>query len=174
MAEIVITAVGPDRPGLVDEISSYLLAAGGNIADSRMANLRGQFAVVLLVEAPELASSAIRQGVVEAGKKIGLTVAVAPQGAPPVPVGPGLPYRIKVHAMDQPGIVHRITHILHHRGVNIEELQTRLEAGSYTGTPLFNMEMRLSVPANVPVDQLRHELEELCDSLNCDLDMQTG
>lgn len=73
--------------------------------------------------------------------------------------------------MDQPGIVHRITHLLHEKGANIEDLQTRLEPGSYTGTPLFTMDLRMTVPPKVAVKDLRIRLEALCESLNCDFEM---
>ncbi|MCX5660327.1 MAG: hypothetical protein NTW19_11480 [Planctomycetota bacterium] len=171
MAEIVITAVGPDRPGLVNELSGFLLEAGANIADSRMVNLRGQFAVLLLIEANDAEAQNIRHGVVAAGSKIGLHVTLGPDAPPAGRAGGGVPFRLRTYAMDQPGIVHRLTHLLHRRGVNIEELQTRLQPGSYTGTPLFTMEMRLTVPTGVAVKQLRTELEELCGSLNCDVDL---
>lgn len=171
MAEIVITAVGPDRPGLVNDLSGYLLDAGGNIADSRMVNLRGQFAVLLLVEANDAEAANIRRGVVAAGARFGLHVTLGPDAPPAGRLDSGVPFRLRTYAMDQPGIVHRLTHLLHRRGVNIEELQTRLQPGSYTGTPLFTMEMRLTVPTSVPVKQLRTELEELCGSLNCDVDL---
>ncbi len=46
---LVLTAVGPDRPGLVSEISSLVLAAGANLEDSRMAILGGEFALLVLV-----------------------------------------------------------------------------------------------------------------------------
>src|SRR4051794_8944893 len=45
----ILTAVGADRPGLVDEVSEFIFDRGGNIEDSRMVNLRGQFAMMLLV-----------------------------------------------------------------------------------------------------------------------------
>ena len=44
----VLTAVGRDRPGLVEKISSLLLGAGANLEDSRMAILGGEFALILL------------------------------------------------------------------------------------------------------------------------------
>src|SRR5690348_7753040 len=50
MAQLIITAVGPDRPGIVGELTSHLHAAGGNLLDSRMINLRGEFAMMILVE----------------------------------------------------------------------------------------------------------------------------
>ena len=41
----ILTALGTDRPGLVDEVSQFIFQHGGNIEDSRMLNLRGQFAI---------------------------------------------------------------------------------------------------------------------------------
>jgi glycine cleavage system transcriptional repressor len=84
----------------------------------------------------------------------------------------GVPFKLKTYSMDQPGIVHRVTHVLQQHGVNIEELQTRLESAPMAGMPLFTMEMRLTVPAKLPVRQLRAELQTLCDSLNCDVDLE--
>jgi len=174
VAELVICAVGPDRPGLVDELTGYLLKQGGNIADSRMVNLRGQFALVLLADVPEPRQAEVRQGVVEAGARIGLTVTAAPQRSAAAAAAAGLRYRLKVGAMDQPGIVHRITHLLHSLGANVEDLETRLEAGPHSGTPLFNMELTMSVPAELRLKRLHGELEALCDHLNCDYELQPG
>ena len=172
MEQLVITAVGPDRPGLVDELTEYLLESGANLADSRMVNLRGQFALIVQVEAPDAATGqAVAEGAVAAGKKIGLHVAVVADEPAPVTPPAGLAFRLRTYAMDQPGIVHRITHLLHGRGVNIEELQTRLEPGSYHGAPRFAMELAMTVPAEIAISELRQELQGLCDGLNCDLDI---
>ena len=48
--QLVIAAVGEDRPGLVDNLSGWILDSGCNIADSRMTVLGGEFAVLLLAE----------------------------------------------------------------------------------------------------------------------------
>src|SRR3954452_21329891 len=55
----IITAVGPDRPGLVGDLTGHLHAAGANLLDSRMVNLRGQFALVLLMEDPAVPGEAL-------------------------------------------------------------------------------------------------------------------
>src|SRR5688572_18728250 len=49
MTHVILTAIGTDRPGLVDEVSRYIFDRGGNIEDSRMVNFRGQFAMMVLV-----------------------------------------------------------------------------------------------------------------------------
>jgi len=37
----VLTAIGEDRPGLVEEVSEFVSARGGSIENSRMANMQG-------------------------------------------------------------------------------------------------------------------------------------
>src|SRR2546423_15264671 len=40
----VLVAFGPDRPGLLDEISAFLMERGGKIEEIRVAELGGHFA----------------------------------------------------------------------------------------------------------------------------------
>ncbi len=49
---IVLTLVGPDRPGLVEAVSDIVVRHGGNWLESRMAQLAGQFAGVLRIDIP--------------------------------------------------------------------------------------------------------------------------
>ena len=57
----------------------------------------------------------------------------------------------------------------HH--INVEELETRLESAPFMGTPVFTMEIVMVVPKAVNVKKLRQALEELGDTLNCDVDI---
>ena len=62
MASLILTVVGPDRPGLVRAIAEAVAARGGSWLESRMARLAGQFAGIVLVEAPESAGRSPRTG----------------------------------------------------------------------------------------------------------------
>jgi glycine cleavage system transcriptional repressor len=138
-----------------------------------MVNLRGHFAIILLLEAEEAEISRLRRGVQEEGRRIGLSVMVAEgEGVPAA--GAGLPFKLKTYSLDQPGLVHKITAVLRGHGVNIEELSARQESAAFAGTMLFVMEMRLTVPANMAVRTLRGELERECAALNCDMDLEPG
>lgn len=176
MPQFMITAIGPDRPGLVDEFTGFLLESGANVADSRMVNLGGRCALLLLADVPERAVAKVHRDAADVGKRIGLTVNAEALVANRVGADARsvLPYRLKVRAMDQPGIVHHVTHVLHGYEVNIEELETHLEPGSYTGTPLFAMDLRMTMPTSVQVNALRQDLEQVCDSLNCDVELHAG
>src|SRR6185369_7206792 len=72
--ELVITAVGPDRPGIASDFTGHVHAAGANLADTRMANLRGQFAFVALVEGSAEALERVKQRLQEAAPSIGLRI----------------------------------------------------------------------------------------------------
>ena len=171
MPQLIITAVGPDRPGIVGELTGHLHSTGGNILDSRMVNLRGQFAIVILIEVAEDAAAKLERDLPDFGRKIGLNLALTRQTAMPQPVQ-GLSYRLKTYSGDQPGIVARLTNLLRSHGVNIEELSGRQESAAFAGTPIFITEMRLTVPPNVALRKLRSDLEALCNELNCDVDLE--
>jgi glycine cleavage system transcriptional repressor len=169
--QLIVNAIGPDRPGIVGQLTGHLHVGGANVLDSRMVNLRGQFAVIILLEADEDAAVMLRQTLPEVAGKMGLRLTVT-ESEPQTPSRPGIPYKVKTYSMDRPGIVHGVSDLLRARGINIEELTARQESAPFSGMPLFLMELRLTVPPEVRINELRGELQALCDSLNCDLDFE--
>src|SRR5271167_2589058 len=106
MASLILTVIGPDRPGLVRALSSAVAARGGSWLESRMARLAGQFAGIVLVEAPKALLADLRalesQGlriVVQSGVE-GAVAATDPRLA------------LEVVGNDRPGIVRDIARIL--------------------------------------------------------------
>lgn len=171
--ELIVTAVGPDRPGIASEFTGQVHGAGANLADTRMVNLRGKFALIALVEGTAEVLDDVKKRLAEAAPRIGLAIDFA-SPAPKESAAAhreGVPFRLKTYSMDQPGIVHRITSYLREQGVNVEELVTRLESAPFMGTPVFTMEILMLVPKAVSVKKLRQALEELGDQLNCDVDI---
>ena len=168
--EIVVTAVGPDRPGIASDFSGEIHAAGANLADTRMVNLRGQFAVIALVEGEAATPDEVKKRLADVAPRIGLRVEVS-AAAKEASHREGVPFRLKSYSMDQPGIVHRITSYLREQGVNVEELITRLESAPFMGTPVFTMEIPMLVRKGASVKALRRSLEAIGDELNCDIDM---
>src|SRR5438552_2169271 len=176
MAHAILTAIGVDRAGLVDEVSRYIFDRGGNIEDSRMVNLRGQFAIMLLVSGDEAVVGKLRHEQLRLAESSGLQVDVRP--TPPAPRGGAakpsgaMAFRFLATAVDRAGIVQRISHLLRELNVNIESLETRLTAAPYTGAPVFEMESVLSVPRATPLSQLRQKLGAVCDEMNVDWELK--
>jgi glycine cleavage system transcriptional repressor len=170
MAQLIIWAVGPDHPGIVGELTAHLHQGGGNILESRMVNLRGQFAMMILLECSADAAVKLASDLPGVGQRMGLSLDVIPQDTTP-PRASGIPYRIKTYSMDQPGIVARLSGVLRSLGVNIEDLEARQESAAFAGSPLFLTEMRVTVPPGVALNQLRAQLETVGSELNCDIDL---
>jgi glycine cleavage system transcriptional repressor len=139
-----------------------------------MVNLRGQFAVILLAEVPERGVEPLQEQLLSVAEQLGLTLTFCQHDAQEDkwPTTVGVPFRLRTYAMDQPGLVHRITELLHRHGVNVEELQTRSQPRPQTGAPLFSMDLLMTVPPSIPIRRLRSELQTLCEELNCDVEIQ--
>src|SRR5687768_4055687 len=127
MTHAILTAIGADRPGLVDEVSEFIFERGGNIEDSRMVNLRGQFAMMVLLGAPEGTLSKIKSELWQLQQQSGLQIELRPAAATTAASAQAIPYRLVATAIDQPGLVHRLAHLLRSAQVNIESLETHLK-----------------------------------------------
>jgi formyltetrahydrofolate deformylase len=76
--ETVITAVGPDNRGLADPIIHYVTGEGANITEIQMYNHDAEavFAMMLRIELEASRSPAVRQGLMEIGRRKQLGVRV--------------------------------------------------------------------------------------------------
>ena len=172
MNHAILTAIGTDRPGIVDELSQFIFDCGGNIEDSRMVNLRGQFAMMVLVGGEAGVLERVGNDLPTFAKRSGVSAEVRPAGTRAAALVEALPYRLVGTGIDQPGLVHRLAHLLREMNVNIESLETRLTPAPYTGAPMFEVEAILSVPRTTPLSGLRQKLGVACDELNVDWDLK--
>jgi glycine cleavage system transcriptional repressor len=170
---VVFTAVGPDRPGLVNEISSLIRAAGANLEDSRMAILGGEFAIIMLVAGSGDAIERTKQIGAQVESELKLRCILKETTRIAVP-NDYLPYRIQVSGADRPGIVQAIAAILASRGINVASLESRLSYAPESGTPMFVLEARLHVPSKIVLSELRSQLAATCDEENLDFALEPG
>lgn len=169
---LLITAVGPDRPGIVDDLSGWIFESGLNIEESRMTQLGGEFAILMLVSDPEGKGTDLesRRDAFEASSGLTLFIHAARPG--PLPSGqPVLPYALTATALDHPGIVHRVTRLLRSHSINIVEAGTRTTPAPFTGTPIFRLDIEMDIPAGVSLARLREELRALGEQENIDFDL---
>src|SRR5262245_45688152 len=108
---MVFTAVGPDRPGLVNEISAAIHRAGANLEARRLAILGGELALILLLSCRLDAVERVKQfgGQLESELRLHC---ILKETRIPVATGNYLPYSIRVTGVDRPGIVQAIAGIL--------------------------------------------------------------
>ncbi len=164
---LVISAMGKDRPGIVNALSKTILDCGCNIEDSRMTVLGGEFALILLISGTWNAIAKMEAMIFGLQKKLGLSIAARHTEERPAKQNM-VPYLVDVVSMDHPGIVHDVAAFFSQREINIEDLSTWTYAAAHTGTPMFALSMTVSIPADVNIGRLREEFTSFCDDLNLD------
>jgi len=153
MREFAITAIGQDRPGIVAGFTEVLLALGCNLADCSMSLLRNEFAMILLVEAPDgLEERQLEASLKQPAQRFDLLVTTREFEEVPGPSSESA-FVISVYGKDRPGIVHAVAKALADLEVNITDLRSHL-----VGEDLYAMVLDVTLPPSV-------EPEEVADSL---------
>ena len=164
---LVITAIGTDRPGLVDEFAKTVADCGCNIGDSRMAVLGNEFAMVVQLSGNWNAIAKLEHNLRRLEEKLGL-VMHSKRTEPREGTERVIPYAIEVVALDQPGIVHDVANFFSRREINIEDLYTSRYPAPHTGAPMFTLHMTVGVPGDSAIAAVRGEFMDFCDDLNLD------
>ena len=163
---LLLTAVGADRTGLVESLAQKIAAAGGNWEESRLARLGGQFAGIVLVT---LEPARVDQFVGSLRELEGAGLQVTARAIKPAAPSHGTHVSLTVTGGDRPGIVRDVSRILAERGVNVEELESKMASAPMSGEPMFQAEARLLVPPGLDLHTLRTALEGLGSELMVDL-----
>lgn len=168
---LVLTVIGPDRPGLVEGLSELIAAHGGSWDESRMARLAGHFAGVVQIQLPaDRASGLIAALPGLAGR--GLSVGVVDSEAPERPVDAGAALQLEVVGQDRPGIVRDVSRALAALSVNVHDLWTRVEDAPMSGERLFRARAELVPPPGLGRDVIRRTLERLAADMMVDLTLE--
>lgn len=168
---LVITALGEDKPGIVDKLSETVVACNCNIIDSRMSVLGGEFAVMLMVAGKWNELSKLEDALTTASESLSLTITCKRSEANKASTDL-MPYSVEVISIDQPGIVHELARFFSSRDINIQELNTAQYAAAHTGTPMFALQITANIPASQHIAGLRDEFLDFCETLNMDATME--
>ena len=164
---LVVTVIGPDRPGLVSLLSDRGTAHGASWAESRMASLAGHFAGMVRFEVDAAQADALAAALAEL-ESTGLRVVVA-RGEGTAHRTDSRTLKLELIGNDRPGIVRDISRVLADSGVSIGELHTEIVSGAMSGGNLFQVKAQLEVPATLATGELRRMLEALADELMVDI-----
>lgn len=155
----ILTAIGKDRPGIVAGVTKVLYDLGGNLEDSAMTRLAGEFAIMLVFAAPQRVTAArLEQAFKRTASRLRLAVHVkALAAARRYPLQPR-PHLISVYGADRPGIVYRIANVLAQLRVNITDLSTHRTAGRQ---PLYHLLLEVELPSRLDARRLAQRLNAL-------------
>jgi glycine cleavage system transcriptional repressor len=170
-SQLLITATGQDRPGIVARITAVLIEHGANLEDSRMALLGGEFAAIMLVsvEAERVDSMSRALGALASE---GITVSARQTAAfDPDRFRGYLTCELTVSGADHEGIVHEIARFLKDQSINIQSMDSKIVSAPVTGTPLFCMRATVQVPPALSISDLRRNLTAVGDKESVDIEL---
>jgi glycine cleavage system transcriptional repressor len=172
---LVLSALGPDRPGLVAEVTSYVTERGGNIEDSRMVVLGGEFGVMMLASGTPDEIARIARETAQLRATSGLEVTTREtKSAEDHRRAESIPCIVTCDAIDNPGIARAVSRALHSLGLNIVSLETTTYEAPTTGSPLFRLEARCDVPRGVTIAKVRAKMAEVAEHEAIDVDVRAA
>ncbi len=168
---VVVSAIGKDRPGLVNRISHEIKIKGGNIELQRSVRMADEFALILLVSMEKTAEdveSLIQEMThlktenffIYARKAMGATAELPSRARYAVLLAEGA---------DQIGIIDEITLLLLENNINIDAMDYNVSHAPMTGIELFQMEAKIVIPPTITINEFRTKLKEMENRLNIDI-----
>lgn len=170
-SQLLVTAVGEDRPGIVARLTEVFVAHAANLEESRMAILGGEFAAIMLVSLPEESLSALNKDLQKLQSE-GITVTSKKTEALKADrFKSHVEYRVMLRGADHEGIVFRVSSFLRDRAVNIQSADTELVHAPQTGSPLFQLVALVLVPPSLNAAELRKGLESIAQEECVDIEL---
>ncbi|MBY5161220.1 glycine cleavage system protein R [Salsipaludibacter albus] len=161
MADVAVTALGTDRPGIVAAIAEVLRDHGSNVSEATMTTLAGHVAVVFQVRTPDT-PEALQADLDTATAPLGISVSVAPaSGRGPTPPATHL---LSVYGPDQPGLLAEVTRAVADSGATIIGFDSQVLADEEPSTWAMSAE----VVAPREPGRLGGDLDDACERLGLD------
>jgi glycine cleavage system transcriptional repressor len=165
----VLAASGRDRPGIVAAVTRVLLDHGVNIEDAEMAILRGYFAIVLVLSAPdELGEAQLRAALDAVGNELPLETVTLSAVEQLTSESPEPTHAISVYGADHPGIVHGVAETLARHEVNVVDLSTRVVGDD----PIYVMLLDVTLPPSLDEAALDELLARVGQQLGVDVSVR--
>ncbi|MCB0074504.1 MAG: hypothetical protein KDE20_23725 [Caldilineaceae bacterium] len=168
---LALTAIGQNRPDLVESFTKAIKDCGCSVADSRMAVMGDSLCMMIMLTGSWDSIAKFENIQNRLAEQLRLTLTTRRSEARKRS-GNFMPYAVEVVAVDQIGIVHDISQFFTAREINIEELISGTYAAAHTATPMFSLHLTISIPTDISIAALRGEFMDFCDHLNLDAIME--
>lgn len=166
----IVTFIGDDRPGLVEQLSNVIENNQGNWHESRLSQLGGKFAGLVLVSLPTEAAAPL-EAELKALSSRGLSVRVTPTGETTAAAA-GRDIALTVMGPDRLGIVREIASALAQREINVIEMDSKVTSAPMSAEMMFHAHIEARIPQHTDMDELSDTLDEIANQMTLDIDLE--
>ena len=168
---LIVSALGENQKGLVNELASLASSSGCNIVDSRMTLLGNQFTVIMLLKGEWNSLATMEHRLPPIASQWGLTTMIK-RTTPPTINTERLPYRVKVIARDNPGIISEIAEFFYQRDVHIVDLQSDSYLAPHTQVEMVILKLQINILSNINIAKFRQTFIHFCESENHEVSIE--
>ncbi|MCQ8877624.1 glycine cleavage system transcriptional repressor [Pseudoalteromonas shioyasakiensis] len=163
--QIVLTAIGEDRPGIVSELTQLVSDCHCNIIDSRIAILGSEFTFIMLLAGDMSAISRIEHTLPVKGMELGL-LTMMKRTASHTESEFCAGYTLEYTGIDTPGTLSKVTRFFADNQISI----CSLKSDTYDEQEETKMrcELEFNIPVDVNIDEFKIDFEALSRTLDVD------
>ena len=161
--KVIAHCVGPDRVGILSQITKVITAHGGKMHDSRAVTLGGTFSVTAEIELEEDDSAGLAFALQT--KLPDFITCMRPESE--TQIAAGVFGRLEVSQAAAMGVISQMTEHVASRGIGFATMRTSEHIVEGSSTPTFSMTATLNSPSEVDLQWLASEFAELGEKLNC-------
>lgn len=168
----IITFIGDDRPGLVEQLSTVIEENQGNWHESQLSQLGGKFAGLVLVSLPQSNVERLERAL-KALSASGLSIRVTPSSA-----GQSIPsarhVTLTLIGPDRLGIVREVSQALASHQVNVVEMDSQVTSAPMSAEMLFQARIDALIPLDTNLDELSDTLDEIANNMTLDISLESS
>tara|TARA_Y100001978_G_scaffold203461_1_gene229515 strand:+ start:3313 stop:3822 length:510 start_codon:yes stop_codon:yes gene_type:complete len=164
MNEFIIFAHGPDKIGLVSDLSRKITNTGSSINESRMIKLGDHFAIIISI------SSLLKRTEIKkilSNQKLTFTIkdAVKKLKQPTNFVSK----KFILEGADNEGLVYELTTFFSMHKINIQNLNSNIIQAPITGINLFKIDGEIKIPKSINIEYVKEQFIIIEKKLSVDL-----
>jgi glycine cleavage system regulatory protein len=169
IGSLVMTVLGPDRPGIVEAVADLVCLHNGNWKESRLAHIQDQFAGIIEVSIDSDAKQDFLDALPGLYQSHQLQCHVSEAAGAE---GEGRLVTLECIGQDRPGIVFAVSDILNEAEANVESMDTRYQNAPMSGEQLFCATFKVRLPGHVDVNDLEEKLSRIGQELMLDVQFE--
>lgn len=166
---LILTVIGDDRPGLVEQLSDGISRHQGNWLESSMSHLAGKFAGIVRIAIPEPQIGALEETLASL-PDLRISAEISEKENPVMEEQTGN-RRLKLSLVghDRIGIVHEVSQVLASHAINVESLTTHTSSAPMSASILFHACAELTAAPTLDARALTADIERLSNDLMVDI-----
>lgn len=163
---LVITALGANRPGIVNTVTRHVSSCGCNIEDSRLAMLGEEFTFIMLLSGSWNAITLIESTLPQKGAELDLLIVMKRTHSQGRPRTPPVTVWVQVCVNDSPHIIERFTNLFDSNQMNIAELVSRTRPATENVPPQLDIQITAHSCGALNTSDIEQAFYHLCTELN--------